>query len=539
MSATSVTSSEGSSTASRKSGARFMGPGSLALISLAAVLTLRGFPAVAEYGWSSIAYYLAGAVLFLIPLALIAAELASAYPKAGGLFAWVDEAFKGRSGVLAIWFEWIEDQVWFPTVLSFVAASAAYVFDPSLANHKVYLVVVMLGVFWGLTLLNFLGMRWSMRLNNPGVLIGTLVPCAVLIGIGAWWLIAGKHNAIPFHTSKLTPSFSSINNLVFFVGVILGYAGIELAGFHAKETRNPQRDFPVALIGAVLLIVGVSILATLAIAFVVPLNQLSLVAGIPQTFALAFKSLGIGVWATKLMAALITIGTLVLISTWLLGPSKGLYATEAKGELPPVLHRVNKRHVPVALLFFQGTVTTVFALLFLFVPSVNTSYWMLSALTTQILVMMYIMIMAAGVRLRYTQPDVERPYKVPGGMVGIWIVAGLGIIGCVFSFIIGFIPPTGVSHWPTPIYIAAMAGAIIICSLPPFITNKLKNERWYAKNPDPVLLDVEDMEFLTEAASPDAELVLSSEPELVGAAAGGAGDYGNADTSPKTPTKIG
>ncbi|HTU96652.1 MAG TPA: amino acid permease [Solirubrobacteraceae bacterium] len=482
-----------------------MGTRSIALVSLAAVLTLRGMPSVAEYGWSSIAYYVLGAVLFLIPLAMVAAELASAYPKAGGLYAWVKEAFNQRSGFMAIWFEWIEDQVWFPTVLSFVAASAAYVFDPSLANHKGYLVIVMLSVFWGLTLANFLGMRWTLRLNNPGVIIGTLFPAVVLIGIGIYWLIAGKHNAIPFHASKLVPSFSSINNLVFFVGVVLGYAGIELAGFHAKETKNPKRDFPRALLMATALIVGMSIIVTLAIAFVVPRHELSLVSGILQTYSAAFASLGIGSWATKLMAGLVTIGTLALISTWLLGPNKGMYATETTGELPPALHKVNKRHVPVALLVCQGVLTSVFALAFLFVPSINTSYWMLTALTTQILVLMYGMIMAAAIRLRYTQPDVERPYKIPGGIRGMWLVAGAGIVGCVFSFVIGFIPPSGVSHWPTPIYIAAMAAAIIICSLPPFIVERIKKPSWVEAHPDPVLLELDDEDAGAESGITTAD----------------------------------
>ncbi|HTX46475.1 MAG TPA: amino acid permease [Solirubrobacteraceae bacterium] len=471
-----------------------MGATSIALISLTAVLTVRGFPSVAEEGWSSITYYILGAVLFLVPLALIAAELAAAFPKAGGLYAWVKEGFKTRSGVMAIWFEWIEDQVWFPTVLSFVAASLAYVIDPSLANHKLYVFLVMIGTFWILTLANFFGLRWTLRLNNPGMIVGTFVPAAVLIGLAIYWLIAGKHNAIPFSASKLAPSFSHISNLVFFVGVVLGYAGIELAGFHARETKNPKRDFPRALIMATILIVGVSIVATLAISFIVPLKQLSLVAGIPQTFAIAFKSLGIGAWATKLLAVLITLGTLALISTWLLGPSKGLYAVEEEGELPPALHKVNRRHVPVSLLVFQGLMTTLFASLFLFVPSINTSYWMLTALTTQILVMMYAMIIAAGLRLRYTEPDIERPYKVPGGMVGMWITAGLGLFGCLFSFVIGFIPPTGVSHWPTPIYIGAMAAAIVICSVPPFITHRLRKPSWVEANPDPVLLELDEGE---------------------------------------------
>jgi amino acid transporter len=125
-------------------------------------------------------------------------------------------------------------------------------------------------------------------------------------------------------------------------------------GSTPRRQRTPSATFPRAIFLAALLIVGVSILATLAIAFIVPQAKLSLVAGIPQAFSLFFKALGVGVWATKLMSGLVAIGTLALISTWLLGPSKGLYAAERTGDLPPELHYVNKRHVPVALLVFQG-----------------------------------------------------------------------------------------------------------------------------------------------------------------------------------------
>ena len=78
-------------------------------------------------------------------------------PRAGGIYAWVEQAFGDRSGFLAVWFEWVENIVWFPTVLSFVAATLAYVIDPSLADNKLYLVIVMLTIFWALTIANFFG----------------------------------------------------------------------------------------------------------------------------------------------------------------------------------------------------------------------------------------------------------------------------------------------------------------------------------------------------------------------------------------------
>jgi putative glutamate/gamma-aminobutyrate antiporter len=476
-------------------GPRVLGAGSIALISLAAVLTLRGMPSVAEYGWSSIAFYVLGALFFFIPLALVSAELATGWPRAGGLYAWVKEAFGERSGFMAVWFEWVENIVWFPTVLSFVAATLAYVIDPGLANDKLYLVIAMLAIFWALTLANFFGMKWTARLNNPGVIAGTLLPAVVLIGFGAYWLLAGRHNAIPFHASKLAPNLGSLSHLVFFAGVLLGFAGIEMAGFHAKETRNPGRDYPRAIFLAAGLIVGISVLGTLAIAFVVPQAKLDLVSGLLQAFAYFFHAVGLGAWATKVMAALVGLGTLALISTWLLGPAKGMYASEKSGDLPPELHYVNKRHVPVAILVAQGILGSLFALVFLFVPSVNTSYWMLSALTTQILVLMYIMVFAAALRLRYTQPDAPRPYRVPGGKAGIWLIAGMGLAGSAFGLVIGFIPPSGIQHWPTPIYIAAMVGAIVICSVPPFIIEKVKKPDWTIADPDDVLLDVHEGEL--------------------------------------------
>lgn len=251
---------------------------------------------------------------------------------------------------------------------------------------------------------------------------------------------------------------------------------------------------------ATVLIVGVSILATLAIAFVVPQAKLSLVAGLMQAFAAFFHAIGFGGWVTRVMAALVGLGTLALIGAWILGPAKGLYATEETGDLVPELEYVNKRHVPVAVLVAQGALSSVFALVFLFVPSINTDYWMLTALTTQIIVMMYILVFAAAIRLRYTEPDANRPYKIPGGKPGIWIVAGMGLVGCTFGLIIGFVPPTGVQHWPTPIYIAAMIAGILISSLPPFIIEKIKKPSWKLAHPDEVLVDADAGKSVAPAA---------------------------------------
>jgi amino acid transporter len=124
------------------------------------------------------------------------------------------------------------------------------------------------------------------------------------------------------------------------------------------------------------------------------------------------------------------------------------------------------------MLVFQGILGTFFALIFLFMPSVSTSYWMLTALTTQLTVLMYLLMLASAVRSRYTEPGPPRPYRVPGGRyLGMWIVAGMGIIGSAFGLIIGFFPPSGIAHWSLPVYIGAMVAGIVVCSLPPFLAD--------------------------------------------------------------------
>jgi glutamate:GABA antiporter len=503
----------GAAAGAGKGRTRIINGPALALIILAAVLTLRNMPAVAEYGWASIAYYLLGALIFLIPLSMVVGELGTGWPRAGGNYAWVREAFGDRHGLFAVWVSWVTNLTWFPVVLSFLAATVAYVFAPSLAENNVYILLMVVGLLWALTFANFFGTKWALRLNNPAVVVGTLIPCAVLVGVAVYWLASGRHSQIPFTAGKLVPNLGSIGALVFFVGVILGYVGVEAGGFYAKEVEEPKREYPRAIAAATVLIVGASIFATLAIALVVPHSKLSLVAGIPQAFTETFRQVG-AAWVGKLMSALVAIGTLALVSTWLLAPSKGLYATERSADLPPFLHKVNRRHVPVALLVLQGAISTVFALLFVIAPGVNTSFWMLTALTTQMILLMYILVFAAAIKLRHSQPDVQRGYKVPGGMAGMWVVGCIGIAGCIFSFLLGFIPPSEVKHWSTPIYVAVMVVAIILLSVPPFIIERIKKPSWVESQPDTVLLDTD-----ATATRNDSKRIATGDADSAGGAA--------------------
>ena len=143
-----------------------LGVFTLAIMNVTAVVSLRGLPAEAVYGMSSAFYYLFAAIVFLIPTSLVAAELAAMFQdKQGGVFRWVGEAYGKKLGFLAIWVQWIESTIWYPTVLTFGAVSIAFigmndVHDMSLANNKYYSLVVVLIIYWLATFISMKGMSW-------------------------------------------------------------------------------------------------------------------------------------------------------------------------------------------------------------------------------------------------------------------------------------------------------------------------------------------------------------------------------------------
>jgi amino acid transporter len=431
---------------------------------------------MAVYGWTSIFWYVAGTLLFLLPISLVAAELATSLPGAGGVYTWIRRAFGERTGFLGIWCEWASNIVWFPAILSFVAATLAYAFDPALANNSAYLVIVMLSVFWILTLLNFLGTRFSAFLSSFGSLVGTILLQALLFILAGAYVLRGSPIQIPFTPQALVPEFSW-TSLPLLATMIVMFAGMEMVGYHAAEVRNPARSYPRAILLACFSILILSVVGTLAIAIVVPLDQLNLAAGLMQAFSDFLAAFNLESWV-PVVAVLAALGAIATISTWMYGPAKGIQTVAQQGNLPPVFQKVNKNGAPMHVMLISTICGSLFILMFLFIPSVNASYWVLSALTTQVLTVMYSLCFASALKLRYSQPNLKRPYKVPGGKVGMWLVCGAGLFATLFALTIGFIPPEGVASGDELKYVIFMITGFILLSCPPFLFMALKKESW-------------------------------------------------------------
>lgn len=441
----------------------------LAMINVAAICGIRNLPVMAEYGFSSLFLIILAAIIFFIPSALVSAELATGWPKAGGVYTWVKEAFGHRSGFLAIWLMWVENVIWYPTALSFIAATIAYVFNPALASNKIYTLIVILVVFWVTTFVNLRGMRISGKISSLGVLWGTLLPGLIIIILGIVWCFSDHPLQISFNLTSFLPNFSSIDNLVFFTGIILALLGMEMSAVHALDVKHPQKDFPRAIFLSALIIIVFYALGSLAISIVIPQTKISLVAGSMQAFSYFVGAYGLS-WLIPCMAVLILIGAIASLSTWVVGPPRGLLAAARDGDLPPLFRKVNNEGMPVSLLIGQAIIVSVISLMFLFMPSINSAYWILTVLIAQLYLVMYILMFAAAIKLRYKRPDVTRAYRVPGGNIGMWAIAGIGILSSIFTIIMGFFPPSQIKTGSVAFYITfLLVGLILLCAAPSII----------------------------------------------------------------------
>lgn len=449
---------------------------SLTMITVGSVDSIRNLPATALFGSQLIAFFILGAIFFLIPTALVSAELASGWPKQGGVYIWVREAFGKQVGFLAIWLQWISNVIWYPALLSFVAGSIGYLINPTLADNPYFLCLVIISAFWGATLVNLRGMRSSALLSNICAISGLLLPMALIIGLGAAWIIGDNPVQINFDAQSMLPHWYDRSKWVALTGIMLSFCGIEIATVHANDVHNPQKAFPRALIYSVGIILSTLILGSLAIAVVLPQHDINLVAGIMQAFNAICARYHL-LWLMPLVALMLVMGGTGSVSNWIIAPTKGLLTAAQDGNLPLVCQRVNKQDAPQVMLVGQAIIVTLLSAMFLLMPSVNGSYWLLTALAAQLYMLMYLLMFIAAIKLRISAPHQPRAFRIPGGLAGMLFVAGMGMVGVITTLVVSFMPPEGINVGSVLRYESTLwLGLLIMCS-PPFIISWLRARR--------------------------------------------------------------
>ncbi len=460
-----------------------MGVFTLIIMNIVAVVSLRGLPAEAEYGVSSAFYYILAALVFLIPVSLVAAELAAMFPyQQGGMFRWIGEAFGDKAGFLGIWLQWIESTIWYPTVLTFGAVSLAFigmdhVFDMHLAANKYYTIVVVLAIYWLATLISLKGMGWVGKVSKIGGLVGTIMPAGLLVVCAVIYLASGGQSQMDWH-GNFIPDFSNFDNVVLAVSIFLFYAGMEMSGVHVREIKNPTVNYPKAVIIGALATVAIFIQGTYALGVIIPAKDINLVQSLLVGFDNYFTGLHIK-WLSPVIAIALAFGVLAGVLTWVAGPSKGVFAVGQAGYLPKFFQRTNKNGVQKNILYVQGAIVTVLAFLMVLMPSVQSFYQILSQLTCILYLIAYLLMFAAALRLRYKMKGAPRPYRLGKRGNGVmWLIAGVGFVGSLVAFIFSFFPPSQVNMGSDAVWFTVLIAGTLVFVVLPFIILKFRKPSW-------------------------------------------------------------
>ncbi|HVY53605.1 MAG TPA: APC family permease [Gammaproteobacteria bacterium] len=440
----------------------------LVMINVIAVDSLRNLTIGAEFGFALMFFYTAAALLFFVPTILITAELATGWPVTGGSYVWIREAFGPRLGFFSIWLQWIYNVVWYPTIFAFIGGVLAYLIDPQLVDNKFYMLGVILVSFWIMTFINCAGLKTSSLVSTIGAIFGTILPMLLIAILGGLWLYWHNVSHINFSLASFWPQHADLKNLAFLTNILFGLMGMEMSAVHAGDVANPKRDYPRALFYSTFIILATLMFSSLAISIVIPAQELNLVSGLIDAFKIFFETYHLG-YLVPVMAVLIVVGSLSGAGAWIIGPARGLLVASEDNDLPRFLQKMNNRKMPVGILITQGVIVTLLCSAFFIMPTVKSSYWLLSNLTAQLALMFYILLFAAAIRLHHSCSHVERAFKIPGGSIGIWLVSGTGIITCVVAIIVGFLPPQQVGVVDLLKYEIILSLGIIACCLPPFL----------------------------------------------------------------------
>src|SRR5271165_1755132 len=502
----------------------------LAMMTTGSVASLRSAPTMAVFGLASVFLYVLPGIVFFVPTSLVSAELASGWK--GGVYNWVSQGLSAPMGLLAIWCQFAMTIFYYPALLAYVGATIAYVFDPSLASSGVFTAAIIVVLYWASVAISSRGIRMIAKLASSGTVIGTLIPGAILVIMGIVYLAQGNHSAAPMNPQHLLPAFTGLAGLVLIVNNFLAYSGMEMNAVHVDDMKNPAREFPKSIFLAMILVLAIFIVPALVISWVVPASQISLTAGVMQAFSAFFAHFGL-TWMVPLVAIAMVVAMLSGMMAWLAGPSKGLLKIgQEHGYLPPRFQQVNDEGIQMHILVAQGIVVTIIGLLYAFIPDVSSVYWIFSVMTTQVYLIMYVLLFIAAVMLRRKQPDHPRGYRAPA----LVLQCVVGALASVLAFLIGFVPPSQFSSSNPLVYaLLILAGILVLGFLPPALLYRLRKPSWK----DPALAATP----APAAGSPAPADGAGSAPAAAGtsgpAAAAGTSDGGDAAPAAGPPSSGG
>lgn len=393
---------------------------------------------VASIGNSQYFWWLLMIVAFLLPYGLISCELGTAYAGDGGLYDWIKKAYpKTRWAARASWYYWINFPLWMASLAVMCPSLIGTVLGVQFGTLSS--LAMQLGFIWIITLIALYPICDSIVILNISAGIKILL-ALVLGGLGVYYVINNGF-VNPMTPSSFLPSFD-LSSLSYISVIIFNFLGFEVVCTYADSMQSPRRQIPLAIISGGIVIAAIYLFSAFGIGAAVPVNEISPDSGlIDALIAMTGQTSG---WFIAIAALLFLITLFGNMISWSMGVnSTAAYAAD-RGDMPALFSvRREKNQMPIGSAFASGVVASVICLagvvMEYFLPD-SSLFWSFFALNLVMLLLSYLPIFPAFLKLRKTDPDTPRPFRVPGGKFLLPIIAALPFIMIVAAIIFTAVP---------------------------------------------------------------------------------------------------
>ncbi|HJV40079.1 APC family permease [Caulobacter sp.] len=425
----------------------------MALFTVCAILIVDQLAASAAIGVQSIFWWVLTLVLFFIPYGLITAELGSAYPQEGGIYAWVRRAFGPRWAGRTAWLWWVNVAFWMPSVYILFAGVLAELVAPDMSLWTKILIT--LGLTWLTVGINIVALDVGKWVPNIGAVFKAVIMLAIGFGGIAYALRHGVANAFTLET--LRPSWGA--SLAFLPVILYNFLGFELMSGAGEEMENPARDVPWAIMRSGALIAFFYVFATVGMLLALPVKDVGLIEGLTDTFRRLFGDAPASQAIVAVLGAMALYTFLANMVTWTMGANRSAAEAANRGDLPAIFARLHPKYrTPASAAVLCGTIAT--AVLFLYgllAKSAEDFFWTTFAFSSVVFLLPYLLLFLSFLRLRKIDAGLPRPYRVPGGQ---FVATALSVLCMAFILqaIVFFIYKPDAFD---PTYVLAVVGGVV------------------------------------------------------------------------------
>jgi amino acid transporter len=392
--------------------------------TLCAFVGLDTLGTVASNGAQGFTWLILLALVFVLPYALLMAEVGSAFTQEGGPYEWSKMAFGRLQGAIAAVLYWVTNPLWVGGSLAFIATEAwsDNLFKISSGSAGDYLFkLLFIWISIGVAIVSLKRGKW---IPNVGAILRVVV-----LGFFTLTTIiyAFSHGVNGFPVGDLKPT-----GLVFLALVpllLFNYVGFELQNGAAEEMNDPQKDVPLAVLRSGVVGVLLYAIPIFAILLVLPQEKVTGIGGFLDAVTETFSVYGgaqdflLGVMALCFVGTLLTSG-----AVWMIGSDRILAVAAYDGAFPGFFGVFNRKFgTPIRVNTMSGIFASIFMIVAVasFHGGADAKFIVVLDIAISTTLISYLWIFPAAIKLRFSHPNVRRPYRVPGGNRGMWIVGGI------------------------------------------------------------------------------------------------------------------